>query len=223
MDRIKLEYTTIATKISPVDRQRLENIAEAFGLSFYELLQGLCLGLLRYFDKGILVTSEKNTFVNAVANILFSLPGSFCPLQIKGKNKEKIQKCIAFVERPSKERPQVVVIEKDTEGIKESYNYDEMLTMFLNSCDPDVLEALNREKNRNGYFSLFHVLHDLVLSRAPEQEDEIKEEINEMFQDIRIEYGLKTNDDVFYKRRHRTGSAEDRAYMDSTREKTMRL
>ncbi len=192
-------------------------------MSFYELLQGLCLGLLRYFDKGILVTSEKNTFVNAVANILFSLPGSFCPLQICGKSTEKIQKCIAFVERPSKERPQVVVIEKDTEGIKESYNYDEMLTMFLNSCDPDVLEALNREKNRNGYFSLFHVLHDLVLSRAPKQEDEIKEEVNEMFQDIRIEWGIKINDDVFYKRRHRTGKAEDRAYMDSTREKTMRL
>ena len=221
------DYMTVATKINPVDRIRLEVVAESFQLSFYELLQGVLTGLLRYFDEGVTVTSDKNILVNALGNIMLSLNGSFSPLALKGKCNQKINKCFVFIDRSDKKgkkRPQLVSLEKNENGvIKESYNFDEMLISFFNSCDPEIVDALKREQKVNGYFSLFHVLHDLVLQRAAKIEDEIKEDVNSMFQDVRAYDGTPTNEDVHYNRKHRTGNAEDYTYIQTNYNKEMRL
>lgn len=221
MDGIKLQCTTVATKINPVDRIRLEYVAEAFHLSFYELLQGVLTGLLRYFDEGVNVTSDKNILVNALGNIMLSLDGSFSPIALKGRCNNKINKCFMFIDRSDKKkkvRPQIVALEKKENGIiKESYNFDEMLTSFLNSCDPEILDALNREKKKNGYFSVFHTLHDLILERAEKPKDEMAADVNEMFQDIRVagvDNGV-INDDVIYNRKRRTGNAEDYTHLNT--------
>ena len=51
-------FTTVATKISPTDRQKLCTIAEGLNLTFYELLQSLLLAIVRYFDKDCPISDE---------------------------------------------------------------------------------------------------------------------------------------------------------------------
>ena len=192
-------YTTIATKISQGDKAKLVSIAEGFSMTFYELLQGLLLSLVRYFDSDSGVTAEHNIMMNAFANNIFSLKGSYSPLAIRGYQQQSIKKAILLVERP-KRNPQVLSISKDSSGkIKESYNIETMLMDFIGSIDPESLQALCQMKADNGYFSLAQTLHELILSRKPAPADTMSEEIKQMFSDERVATGDKINEDVYYK------------------------
>lgn len=192
-------YTTISTKISIADKAKLYNIAEGLNMSFYELTKGLLLAIIRYFDTDTMVTDEHNCMINAFANTLFSLKGSFSPMAIKGHEQERVNKAILFVERPKKQ-PQLLSVYKNEYGnLKESYNFDGMLTDFLAAFDPDLLQALIQTKEQLGYFSIAHTLHTMVMERKPAPVDTTAEEIAEMFSDIRITTGEQINEEIYYK------------------------
>lgn len=192
-------YTTIATKISQGDKAKLITIAEGFSMTFYELLQGLLLALVRYFDADSIVTAEHNIMMNAFANNLFSLKDSYSPLAIRDYKNQNITKAILFVERNHKQ-PQLLSVSKDSSGVlKESYNIETMLKDIIGSIDPDALQALCQMKANNGYFSLTQTLHELILSRKPDPADTMREEIMAEFEDLRIATGEKPNEDVHYK------------------------
>lgn len=195
-------YSPIATKVSTEDRAKLEIIAHGFNMSLYELLQGLLLALIRYFDTSTNVTHEHNIMMNAFANTLFALKDSFNPLAQRNRNSESIAKVILFVERPHKQ-PQLISVCKDGCGnLKESYNFETMLTDFLGAFDSETLQALERLKEQWGYFSITHTLHETILQREPASADTIREEIEAEFEDVRVATGDKTNEDVYYKRKH---------------------
>ena len=213
-------YTTIATKISRSDKQKLCNIAGGFGMSFYELLQALLLAIVRYFDQDSLISYESNTMLNAFATVMFSTAGSYSPLSIKGHERERIKNAILFVERPNNERPQMLAVSKNDDGdLMESYNFDTMLTDFMEAYDPELLKLLEDERKRLGYFSIGHALHELLLRRATPPADKMSDEINTMFQDVRIPSGQQINEDVRYKRKNNNYGQD---YTTITKKQTFR-
>lgn len=194
-------FSPIATKVSAEDRAKLEIIADGFNMSIYELLQGLLLSLIRYFDPASIVTHEHNAMINAFANTMYALKGSFNPLAKRGRNRESITKAILLVERPHKQ-PQLLSVCKDGCGdLKESYNFETMLTDFLKAFDPEALQALTLLKGYWGYFSLAHTLHETLLQSKPAAKDIMRAEVEAEFNDIRIATGDQTNEDVHYKRK----------------------
>lgn len=193
-------YRQVATKLSAENRAKLEIVANGFNMSVYELLQGLILSFIRYFDIASTITHEHNTMMNAFANVLFALKDSFNPLAQKGCQTESIAKAILLIERPHKQ-PQLISVCKDGCGnLKESYNFETMLIDFLGAFDPEALQVLTQIKTHLGYFSLTHSLHEIILQSKPAPADTMSEEIKLLFADERIATGDKPNEDVHYKR-----------------------
>ena len=199
-------YTTIATKISRTDKQKLCDIADGFQMSFYELLQSLLLAIVRYFDKDSLISDESNTMLNAFANVMLATAGSFSPLAIGGHQRQAVKSAILFVQRKDGQQPQTIAIGRDRQGrLTETYNTDKMLADYLQATDPDILRVLEDERKRLGLFSIAHALHQLIMQRRTPPADRISEEINALFDDIRIPSGQKTNNDVYYKAKYNRG------------------
>lgn len=199
--------TTIATKISLADKVRLSRIADGFGLSLYELMQGLLMAMARYFDKGSVITYDGNSLLNAIGNVMFATNGSFSPMELKNRQKQHVSKAILFLQRAPGQRPQMVEVHSGTQGsMIESYNYDDMLSAFLGCIDPDGLQRLKDEAKRLGYFSITHALHELIIQRAPTTTaDNMRAEVQELFSDVRIVTGEQPNEETHYNRKYNKG------------------
>lgn len=197
------DFVTIATKVSKVEKERINCIASAFNMSFYELLQSLLLALLRYFDSGRLVTYNHNCMMNALANTIYSLKGSYNPLQKKDRDRRNVNSAILFINDSSKRKPQLLSIYKNNDGqMMESLNFDKMVSDFLKCIDPDALVRLESMKKELGYFSITHTLHELIMQRTSAT-DEIKTDVDAIFKDIRIPSGETINENIYYKRGYR--------------------
>lgn len=202
MTRANHYYTTIATKISYSDKAKLVSIANGFGMTFYELLQALLLAMVRYFDTGSLVTYDHNAMINAFANTMFSLKDSFSPLSIRGHERRAVKRAFLLVEQRPHKQPQLLAVSKDDCGnLIESYNFDSMLSDFMEALDPEALQALTREQKKQGYFSIAHTLHEIIMRRADKPADSISREIAEMFTDGRTASGERVNNDVHFRRK----------------------
>ena len=216
-------YTTVATKISLADKVRLSQIADGFGMTMYELIQALLVSMARYFDKGIIVTDEGSSLLNALGNVIFATKDSFSPMTLKGRPKQRVCGAILFLQRNGSKRPQLMEAQINGQGnIVESYNYDSMLSAFLNSLDPDVMERLKVEAERKKYFSITQALHEIIMQRTERtditMEDTISAEVRELFDDVRIPTGQMTNQEIYYKQKKNRG--ED--YTTITKRKTYR-
>ena len=200
--------TTIATKISLADKVRLWRIAQGFGMTLYEMMQGLLVAMARYFDKGSIVTYEGNTLLNALGNVIFASKDSFSPMALKGRQQQRVCNAILFLQRNESQRPQLMEAQIDRQGnIVESYNYDTMLSAFLSCLDPDALQRLKDEAQRQGYFSITHTLHEIIMQRtADTKADNISTEVRELLADERIPTGQKKNNDTHYKRKQNRGN-----------------
>ena len=220
MTRIKSEQgngmVTIASKVTIRDKEKIKVIAEAFGMTFYELLQSLLFALLRYFDSDNVVTYDHNCMMNALANTMYAMKDSYNPLQWKDREKRGISNAILFIEDPTKRKPQLLSVRKNDDGqLTESFNFDKMVSDFLNCIDPDGLQRLEVMKKELGYFSITHTLHELIMQRT-NTTDDMKADIGEMFSDIRIHSGQSINNDIFYKRGHRI-NVDEYTTIDSTK------
>ena len=210
---------TIASKVTIRDKEKIKTIASAFGLTFYELLQSLLLALLRYFDSDNVVTYDHNCMMNAFANTMYAMKGSFSPLQYRQKDKRTIKSAILFVEDSKKRIPQLLMVRKNEDDeLMESLNYDKMVADFLGCIDPEGLQRLESKKKELGYFSITHTLHELIMQRT-KTTDDVKSDIKDMFADIRIPSGEAINDDIFYRRGKRTNVDE---YTTIQRKQTFR-
>lgn len=207
-DAVNGNFTTIATKISLADKIRLWRIAEGFGMTLYELMQGLLLGMARYFDKGSTVTYEGNSLLNAIGNVIFDTKDSFSPMALKGRQQQRVCNAILFLQRGKGQRPQLMEAHADGMGnVIESYNFDTMLSAFLNCLDPDALQRLKDEAKRLGYFSITHTLHELIMQRtANTTAYDMSAEVRELFTDERIATGQKTNNDIHYTAKQNRGN-----------------
>ena len=202
------DFVTIATKVSKVEKERVKDIASAFNMSFYELLQSLLLALLRYFDSGSLVTYDHNCMMNALANTMYAINGSYNPLLKKGRENQCLDSAILFIGDNKKRRPQLLSISKNDDGqFVESLNFDKMVADFLKCVDPDAFMRLESKRVELGYFSITHTLHELIMQRTSKT-DEIKDEIAGLFTDKRIPTGQAVNEDIFYKKRNKIHSDE---------------
>ena len=202
------EFVTIASKVSKEDKAKIKAIASAFGMTFYELLQSLLLGMLRYSDIGRHSTYDHNCMMDALTIALFSVKGSYCPLQKRGRENRSIKSAILFIEDSSKNRPQLLSVCKNGDGqMMESLNFDKMVADFLGCIDPDALQRLESLRDELGYFSITHTLHKIIMQRVSST-DEVKADIEGMFKDLRIPSGQAVNDDVLYQRPHRTNVDE---------------
>ena len=164
--------------------------------------------MARYFDKGSIVTDESNSLLNAIGNIMFASKDSFSPMALKGRQQQRVCNVILFLQRNDSKRPQLMEAHTDSQGnMVESYNYDTMLSAFLNCLDPDALQRLKDEAQRHGYFSMTHTLHEIIMQRtADTKADTISAEVRELFADERIPTGHKTNKDTYYKRKPNRGN-----------------
>lgn len=202
------DFVTIATKVSKVEKERVKDIASAFNMSFYELLQSLLLALLRYFDSGSLVTYDHNCMMNALANTMYAINGSYNPLLKKGRENQCLDSAILFIGDNKKRRPQLLSISKNDDGqFVESLNFDKMVADFLKCVDPDAFMRLESKRVELGYFSITHTLHELIMQRTSKT-DEIKDEIAGLFTDKRIPTGQAVNEDIFYQKRNKIHSDE---------------
>lgn len=199
-------YTTIATKISRTDKQKLCTIANGFQMSFYELLQSLLLAIVRYFDRDSLISHESDAMLNAFCNVMFATAGSFSPLAIGGHQRQSVKGAILFVQRKDGQQPQTIAIGKDERGrLTETYNTDKMLADYLKATDPETLRVLEDERKRMELFSIGHTLHQLVMQSQAQPADRMGEEIRAMFDDVRIPSGQAINEDIHYRRKHNKG------------------
>lgn len=212
MARVKSEkgnhMVTISSKVTIRDKERIRAVAGAFGLTFYELQQSLLLAFLRYFDSDNVVTYDHNCMMNAFANTMYAMKDSYCPLNFRQDTKRSIKSAILFVKDSKKRMPQLLLVRENEDGqLRETFNYDKMVFEFLGSVDPDCLQRLESKKNELGYFSITHTLHELIMQRT-NTTDDIKNDIEEMFTDIRIPSGEAINDDIYYRRGKRTNVDE---------------
>lgn len=200
-------YLHVGTKITYSDRDKLDVIAKGMGMTLYQLLQALMLAMVRYFDAGSLITYEHNAMLNAFANTLFSLKDSYSPLSLNGHEKRTVNRAILLVEQPPRKQPQLMAVSKDQYGnLIESYNFDTMLSDFMGALDPEALQAITREQKKQGYFSIAHTLHELILQRAEKPADIMSQEIADMFTDARTTTGEQVNEDVHYNRKYNKGN-----------------
>lgn len=199
-------YLHVGTKITYSDRDKLDVIAKGMGMTLYQLLQALMLAMVRYFDAGSLITYEHNAMLNAFANTLFSLKDSYSPLSLNGHGKRTVNHAILLVEQPPMKQPQLMAVSRDQYGnLIESYNFDTMLSDFMGALDPEALQAITREQKKQGYFSIAHTLHELILQRAEKPADIMSQEIADMFTDARTTTGEQVNEDVHYNRKYNKG------------------
>lgn len=199
-------YLHVGTKITYSDRDKLDVIAKGMGITLYQLLQALMLAVVRYFDAGSLITYEHNAMLNAFANTLFSLKNSYSPLSISGHERRTVNRAILLVEQPPRKQPQLMEVSKDQYGnIVESYNFDSMLSAFMGALDPEALQAIIREQKKQGYFSIAHTLHELILQRAEKPADTMSQEIADMFTDARTTTGEQVNEDIHFKGKYNIG------------------
>lgn len=212
MTRIKSEkgnhMVTIASKVTIRDKEKIRAVAKAFGLTFYELQQSLLLAFLRYFDSDNVVTYDHNCMMNAFANTMYAMKDSYCPLNFRQDSQRSIKSAILFVKDSKKRIPQLLLVRQNEDGqLRETFNFDKMVLEFLGSVDPECLQRLENKKKELGYFSITHTLHEMILQRTNATED-IKNDIEEMFTDIRIPSGEAVNDDIYYRRAKRTNVDE---------------
>lgn len=202
------EFLTIASKVSKEDKAKIKAVASLFGMSFYELLQSLLLGMLRYFDIGRNSTYEDNCMMDALFVAIRSLQGSYCPLQKKDRENRRIKGAILFIEDSPKNRPQLLSVSMNEDGqMIESLNFDKMVSDFFGCIDPDGLKRLEMQRDELGFFSITHTLHEIIMQHAS-CIDENQKFIKELFEDKRIPSGQAVNDDVLYQRPHRTNVDE---------------
>ena len=223
MSRIKSEkgnhMVTIASKVTIRDKEKIRAVAGAFGLTFYELQQSLLLAFLRYFDSDNVVTYDHNCMMNAFANTMHAMKDSYCPLNFRQDTKRSIKSAILFVKDSKKRMPQLLLVRQNEDGqLRETFNFDKMVLEFLGCVDPECLQRLESKKNELGYFSITHTLHELIMQRT-NTTDDIKNDIEEMFTDIRIPSGEAVNDDIYYRRGRRTNVDE---YTTIQRKQTIR-
>ena len=113
--------------------------------------------MVRYFDKGSIVTDEHCIMFNAIESVIKSAKGSFSPIAIRESDRQRVSGAILFMERKEGQRPQMIQICRNKQGnMIETYNYDKMLTDFLNAIHPEVVKRLRDEAKRCGYFSITH-------------------------------------------------------------------
>lgn len=197
------EFLTIASKVSKEDKAKIKAVASLFGMSFYELLRSLLLGMLRYFDVGRNSTYEDNCMMDALFVAMRSMKGSYCPLQKNGRENRKVRGAILFVEDSPKNRPQLLSVSMNEDGqMMESLNFDKMVSDFFGCIDPDGLKRLERQRDELGFFSITHTLHEIIMQHES-CIDENQEYIKELFEDKRIPSGQAINEDVQYKRGYR--------------------
>lgn len=201
------KYTVISTKIPPLAKEKLIQIAQGWNLSCYELFQALLLVIIRYFDKETTISEEMNTVVQAFLRELSNNKKRFNPLAIKSHKEEKINKAIFFATTKENQTPQLIAIKRDGNGnFKENYNIDDMLSMFLNSYDPKILKLLKNESKKKNNFGLAQTLHELIVKGIlADNKENIEDEIRSMFSDVRLTTGQKINDSVFYKQKKNIG------------------
>ena len=209
MQRAIKDSVTIATKVSVSDKNKLYAIAEKLGLSYYQLTQSIFMTLIRYWDNGSELSTEHTAMINAFAIVLKSIIGSYNPFSTKGNGKDSVKGAILLVERKNCLRPQLMYISKsDNNKIQENYNFDTMLSAFLNAIAPDVLERLNDESKILGYFSITQTMRELIMKNSTPAKDIMRAQIEDMFSDIRIDTGEEIEDEVFYQRGYNRNADE---------------
>lgn len=178
-------YEVIATKVSHEDRIKLKQIAGAFKMSFYELQQSLLLFILASADKGSTISDEHRTMVDAFFSLVASTTkDSFNPLSLRERKSQMVSSAIVFMKRKDEQRPQAMRVYLNGRGeVMESYNEDDMLSAYLSSSAPDVLETLVHEKKRRGCMNISQTLRQIVKDGRIADNDLISEEIREMFAD----------------------------------------
>lgn len=199
---------TVATKIRKSEKAMLLVIAKTLGLTFYQLLQGLILSVIRLCANEGAASYEHKAMIEAFSDVAFSLKGSFSPISIDGREKRHIKNAILFVEQTPDLRPQILSARMDEYGkIWETYNYDTMLSDFLMAINPELVTILQQKKKELGYFSITHTLFEII-HQSVNPSDVIKAEIDELLSDVRIASGQKINDDVYYKGHRRQNVKE---------------
>ncbi len=202
MERVK-NTTSVSTKISISDKRKLCAIAKDLGLTYYAMVQSILLAIVRYCDKGGNVSAEHSRLIEAFGLVLKSTIESHIPLSCRNRSKDNIKGAILFVERGNGKRPQLMEVGKDDFGnVKESYNYDTMLSSFLNAIDPDLVEVLNSKAKELGCFSITAALRLIILD-ATEGQRTLESDIADLFSDIRITTGQTINEEIHYKQGYR--------------------
>ncbi len=211
------DTVSVGSKISHADKQKLEAIADHFGMTMYSLMQSMMMTIIRFWDKGELLSPAHNTMISAFATILKSSIGSYNPISVRDSERDHIESAILFVERKPGQRPQLMEVHKDSaDNFIESYNYDTMLAAFLSAINPDCLKRLTDEAKQLGYFSITHALCEIILkSNANTERDTMQADIEEMFADVRIVTGQRINIDTHYRHKNNIGD-----YTTITRKKT---
>ena len=176
-------HVSIATKISPEYVDKLKFVAKSFGMSPYELFQCVLYSFLRYFDSSSKMTHEHSSMLFIFTNTLQSLKSSHNPLSQKRTKEERITKGIFFVETPDGQ-PQLLSVSMDKYGnLEESFNIEKIISEVLKIEDPKLLQVLDDERERMGFFSICQTLHHLVIQASTPPSDKVAEEVSSLFKD----------------------------------------
>lgn len=205
MHRQKGKVQVIATKVTIETKQKLQMIAQAFGMSLFQLLQAFVLLCVRLCDQPSLLSDEHEKMLTSFLCTIKATRGSFNPILYSGSKSRNVKSALLFVDSPSAMRPQLLRVTDRNGLLCEDYNLDAMLMEFLKASDPLLLEELKREKKKRSQISLFDTLREILMESQQTEEDRIKADIEELFSDIRINTGDMVNEETFYKKKHNRG------------------
>lgn len=196
---------TIATKIPLSYKARLANIAEAFNMKYYSILQALIYSFIAYTDRTAPLTEEHITLMKTFCPLF--LRAEYNPLSNKNAEAKSATEAIMFCQCEQHTEPVYVTTEANG-AHKETLNHDTMLSALLKVIAPDILKDLQAEARQQNNFSITQTLRE-VLTEYSAKSDQIASDIAEMFTDIRIGSGDKINEDIFYKRARNNSEAQN--------------
>ena len=196
------KYHVVTTKVTPEAKEKLNRIAEAFGISRYQLFQLFALVCVRLWDKPAALSDEHRVLLGEFLHTLAATKGEgFNLLHVLHNQPQAVESAFLFVRTPKAGRPQLLDITHNARGeLRESYNLDTMLRRFLHSADPSLLRVLQAEQARRKQLSLFGTLREIIMQRQASAEDVMAEDIAELFADIRTTAGDRPNEDAHFKR-----------------------
>ena len=197
-------YFTLCTKITVETRLALIRIAERWETNLYHLQQALLLAFARTCEPAEMCTQHK-TMTKAFLTTISTTFDSFDPLSNIRASQERADRALLFLHASPTLRPQLLSVARREDGaFVESHDHDEMFLAFLTATDPQAAHALQQESLAVQRSPLAH-LRDIIMKSRLSFDEQLKADIDELFNDIRIPSGDAINDSVFYKRRHRKG------------------
>lgn len=147
----------ISTKLFKEDRDKLRIVAETFGLTYPQFIQGIYWAIVRYFDAYSPITKDMLEKIKVFLPCIAFIGRGKAYRSVLYKEK-RINKAIFFMQETGKQLLQPIIVSMNGRVLQESYNIDTITKCVLQVTSPNVLQILDEKKKEIGHFGIYDTL-----------------------------------------------------------------